>query len=293
MRRLCLLAVALLLTASGLLSAQTLQVTRSSNLRGDPSTAHQPKAHVDRGDTVERLEPQNIGGYALVRFGEIEGWIWLRNVKVIAESSPAEPVALAPLTAAAPPSALRKACPIDGKAGGSARQKATDRLKNRTGDAKPSDVVSTITLEAMLKRGNDETRFSESDAAEIVGYVEKVKAGDKETVNCSSPYPEDYDTHIELSGHPGDPSTKRVIVEITPRVRAIGAQQGEDWTTNALKADIEHRWVRVRGWMLWDYHHKGNATNTKPGGDHLWRATVWEIHPITGLVVCSGGANTC
>ena len=290
MPQLRLLALALAFCWTGVLSSQTLVVTRSSNLRADPSTDHLPKTHLNRGDTVERLEPQNIGGYGLVRFGQIEGWVWLKNVKAVPENAA---IAAAPPPPVATTNALRKACPIDGKPGGGARQIATDRLKNRTGTPQASDVVPNISLASMLKPGNDSSRFSETNAAEIVGYVDTVKSGGQETVNCDSPYPEDYDTHIELSAHPGDPSTKRVIVEITPRVRAIASQQGLDWSTNALKARIEHKWVRARGWMLWDYHHTGSAVNTKPNGAHLWRATVWEMHPITSLTVCSGAANSC
>ena len=58
-----------------------------------------------------------------------------------------------------------------------------------------------------------------------------------------------------------------------------------DWSTDALEASIEDRWVRVRGWLFWDGEHRHNAENTNPDGEQLWRRTAWEIHPVTGLEV--------
>jgi hypothetical protein len=34
-----------------------------------------------------------------------------------------------------------------------------------------------------------------------------------------------------------------------------------------------------------DEQHPHHATNTIPDGTQLWRATCWEIHPITALEV--------
>jgi hypothetical protein len=275
---------------SGPILGQTLVVTRSSNLRGDPSTKHASIAHLAQGDTVEQVEPQNIGGYFQVNYRNTEGWIWSRNVKEVAATPP--PTDSTTSSAAFPTAAHHKACPIAGE-GGTAHQVATDKLKNRTAIPTASDFDASVTLSALLHTGNDANRFSESKAGNVVAYVDTVKNGNKETVNCHSPYVEDYDTHIEISAAPGVAAKKRVIVEITPRMRIVAAQQGLDWSTNALSAALLHRWVRVKGWMLWDYHHTGNAQNTNPGGSFIWRATVWEVHPITSISACSGGSSSC
>ena len=267
-------------------SGQTLVVTRSANIREDPSVNKEPIGRLNAGDTVHRLEPQNIGGYGLVQFGQIEGWVWLRNTRVvqerISERSANEATPLLSVT-----------CSVDGDASNS-RQIAADRLKNRTKAPSVLDMDSSVTLARMLRPGKDDDRFNELKGGEIVGFVERVKPGDVETNNCHSPFPEDYDTHIELSLNPGRPPSKRVIVEVTPRVRMLTAAiSGKDWSTNTLKRTLTHKWVRVTGWMFFDYHHKGNASNTNPGGSHIWRATVWEIHPITDIRVCPGDRNTC
>jgi hypothetical protein len=164
--------------------------------------------------------------------------------------------------------------------------KAVNRLKNRYTPPGDTDIDTAVTLKAMLKLGDDTDRFDEEKGAEIVGYVYDVKPGGKETCNCGATDSELRDTHIELVPSPTlNDKTHRVIVEITPRLRAKMAEQGEDWSTDALKAAIKHKWVRVRGWLLFDVEHLGNAEHTNPGGKKIWRATVWEIHPIAEFKV--------
>jgi hypothetical protein len=64
------------------------------------------------------------------------------------------------------------------------------------------------------------------------------------------------------------------------------ASRGVDWSTRTC-ATINYlgRCVRVRGWMLFDAEHKGEAENTAPGRPRNWRATAWEIHPVTSIEV--------
>ena len=47
--------------------------------------------------------------------------------------------------------------------------------------------------------------------------------------------------------------------------------------------DLLGRWVRIRGWMLFDVEHQNQSKNTAPGRERNWRATAWEIHPITSV----------
>ena len=72
--------------------------------------------------------------------------------------------------------------------------------------------------------------------AEIVGYIFDVKIGGFESTNCHARTAEQRDTHIDLVLDPmaGSPA-QRVIVEVTPRWRAIMAAQGVDWSTRALR----------------------------------------------------------
>jgi len=162
--------------------------------------------------------------------------------------------------------------------------RALNRLKNRY--VAPQEIDPAITLAAMLESGRDTGRWKVKQGAEIVGYVFDVKVGGIESTNCHARASAQRDTHIELVLDPmaGSP-TLRVIVEVTPRWREIMAARGMDWSTRALRDRLLGRWVKVRGWMLFDVEHQNQSENTAPGRERNWRATAWEIHPITSIEV--------
>jgi len=153
----------------------------------------------------------------------------------------------------------------------------------------PRDIDPNVTLRAMVAPGDDTTRWDEKRGATIEGYVADVKVGGVESVNCHTHGPAYRDTHIELTLDPtkNDESTY-VIVEVTPQVRQEMSSKGVDWSTRTLRTSLLGRWVRVTGWLLFDVEHKPEARNTASRGAHIWRATVWEIHPITAMEVLPG-----
>ena len=166
--------------------------------------------------------------------------------------------------------------------------KALNPHKNRIDSPKATDIDKKITLAAMLKPGGDSTRFTKSVAAEITGFVYDVKVGGVETCNCHYADTVHQDTHIELVPTESDTSSKKkVIVEITPRMRkALGKMV--DWSTPTLQKTILHKWIKVKGWVLYDSEHALESWNIDPTnklGRKNWRATVWEVHPITSLEV--------
>jgi len=169
---------------------------------------------------------------------------------------------------------------------------ALNRLKNRYIAPKPEDIDPVITLAAMLAPYNDTERWKVKQAAEITGYVFDVKVGGIESTNCHASGVEQRDTHIELVLDPmaGSP-TQRVIVEVTPRWRAIMGAQGVDWSTRILRDRLLGRWIRVRGWMLFDVEHQAESENTAPGRARNWRATAWEVHPVTGIEIVPRAAR--
>ncbi len=145
-----------------------------------------------------------------------------------------------------------------------------NRLKNRYTAPQPSEINPAITMAALVAPGDDANRWSNNEAAEITGYVWNVKDE------------ADGDTHIELVPN-AEHREQKVIVEVTPRWRAIMAQRGVDWSTAALRDTLRGRWVRVRGWMLFDTDSRNASENTAPGRRRNWRWTAWEIHPITSI----------
>lgn len=162
--------------------------------------------------------------------------------------------------------------------------KNLNRLKNRFTAPTASQMNPEITLDAIVAPGNDLNRWSESQGATVTGYVIDVKPGGPETVNCHATDPPHTDTHIELALNPGDfEGIKHVIVEVTPRGRAIMAAKGKNWSTVNLRRTMMGRKVAVTGWMMVDRQHCNASENTNPGKPNNWRATCWEIHPVTGL----------
>jgi hypothetical protein len=158
-------------------------------------------------------------------------------------------------------------------------------MKNRSSSPKAKDIKPTITLDAVLATGNDTNRWSDNSAAEIEGIVFDVKPGGIESTNCRAQDLADRDTHIEIVRSLEDSGpTRRMIVEVTPRLRAMAAKRGLDWSTQALQALKGYR-VRIRGWMLFDFEHVDESENTAPKRRDNWRATAWEIHPVIDITV--------
>ena len=181
-----------------------------------------------------------------------------------------------------------KSCPEGGDAH-SARVRALNHFKRRMTAPENSDIDTSVTLTAMVAPGDDVSRWSDSHAASITGYVANVKVGGVESVNCHTHDPKYRDTHIELTLSPlHDSEGRHVIVEVTPQWRLQVSADGIDWSTQTLRRSLLGRWVRITGWLFYDEEHANASTNTARPGAHVWRATAWEIHPITKIEVLPG-----
>jgi hypothetical protein len=145
------------------------------------------------------------------------------------------------------------------------------------------DFDERATLEALLEPGDDRNRWSESRAARIEGYVVGVSQGGIEAANCYSLRRRD--THIYVARTPNAQPRERVVVEVTPRLREWAQRQGYDWSESALERALIGRWCRIEGWMLFDWEHAQESENLSPGNEQNWRATAWEIHPVTSITV--------
>lgn len=178
-------------------------------------------------------------------------------------------------------------CGMEGTAK-TANLKTLNKLKNRYTPPQDNEIDQSITLSAVLGPGDDRTRWSSSSGAEVTGYVLDVKPGGGETCNCGKTDPAHTDAHIELVVNSTDSGTQSMVVEVTPRMRAIMGNRGTDWSTRTLRRQLRGKQVIVRGWMTFDSQHANAAENTNPGGPNNWRATAWEIHPITDIQVVPG-----
>lgn len=160
-------------------------------------------------------------------------------------------------------------------------KRALNALKNRTVLPTAADVDRRLTLEAMLAPGNDRDRWQHSRAAAIEGYIVRVHDAGAESANCWSGTR--LDTHLEVALRPDALPHQRVIVEVTPPMRDWARSRGMDWSTAALSAQFTGRRARIEGWLLFDGEHDEESENTRPGHPANWRATAWELHPVTAI----------
>lgn len=157
------------------------------------------------------------------------------------------------------------------------------RLKNRTAIPQASDFNQQISLNELLIPGDDRSRWSTQQAARIQAYVVDVAYARPEATNCYLPCRRD--VHIAVANRPGAPQNEQVIIEVTPYFRAWAAQEGLNWSAPSLKAQLVGRWCEFEGWMYFDVGHVEESENTAPHHPGNWRATAWEIHPVTKFAV--------
>jgi hypothetical protein len=157
------------------------------------------------------------------------------------------------------------------------------RLKNRDEVPGPEEFDAGVSLEALLRPGEDRGRWSESRAARVEGYVVEVVEGGMEAANCFS-YRE-RDLHIHVAARPDAPRREWLVLEVTPRARRQALERGRDWSAAALREELSGRRCRFEGWLLFDREHADESENTAPGAAGNWRATAWEIHPVTRIEV--------
>ncbi len=173
-------------------------------------------------------------------------------------------------------------CPSSGLALTTARREV-HRLKNRRSFPEVSDFDSAVTLDEMLRPGVDEHRWSQTRAVRIEGYVVSVGKAGPELANCYSPGRRDI--HINLALQMNAPASEQVVVEVTPFFERLAGENGRNWSEAALQSTLVGRWCRIEGWLFFDRQHAKESRNMFKEGSDLWRATAWEIHPVTKIEV--------
>lgn len=157
------------------------------------------------------------------------------------------------------------------------------RLKNRTALPKADDFDARVTLDGLLQPGEDSSRWSTDRAARIQGEVIDVAYAGTEATNCFSPSRRDI--HIHIARHKGAAKKEQVVLEVTPHFEEWASQQGMDWSEQTLHAQLVGHWVEFEGWLYFDVGHAEDSENTAPNKPSNWRATAWEVHPITKITV--------
>jgi hypothetical protein len=147
--------------------------------------------------------------------------------------------------------------------------------------------------------------LGQAEIDRIVGYLYYAQEGGVETCNCKLTSITDIDFHLGIGFDPvlagdiargmftvttsphGTDKAKRtsIIAEMTPHYRAAFHHS---WTLPAVQA-LAGKQVMLVGQLLLDTDHNALAQNCAfPAARKAscWRASAWEIHPITRFFVC-------
>jgi hypothetical protein len=157
------------------------------------------------------------------------------------------------------------------------------RLKNRTALPHDADFDPRVTLEAILQPGDDRNRWATDRAARLQGVVIDVAYARPEATNCYNPCRRDI--HILLAMRTNAPKIEHVVLEVTPNIRDWASGQGIDWSEQTLQAQLVGHWCEFEGWLYFDAGHAEESENVTPHAPGNWRATAWEIHPITKITI--------
>jgi hypothetical protein len=177
---------------------------------------------------------------------------------------------------------LARNCPGAG-IGLTSRALNLHRLKNRTAFPEAADFDPRITLDALLQPGDDNHRWSTDRAARIQGLVIDVAYAGIEAANCYSPCRRDI--HILIANRNGAAKNEQVVLEVTPHLRTWARERGMDWSAETLHAQLVGHWCEFEGWLYFDVGHAEESEHTAKNNPSNWRATAWEIHPVTKITV--------
>jgi len=155
---------------------------------------------------------------------------------------------------------------------------------------------------------SDLANLGQGEIDAVVGYLYFAQQGGVEACNCKLKTLQNVDYHIgigfdsQLAGKiasgnfvvaTGPSSTDKakqtsIVVEATPHYRA---SFHKSWKRDAL--DAQHgKVVKVVGQLLLDNDHN-NAADTcsvpHANKSKCWRASAWELHPVTRIFICKDG----
>jgi hypothetical protein len=176
-----------------------------------------------------------------------------------------------------------------------------DKLQELTDsrDVPQGEHLSANVRKKLLNFSVNSKTISEGDLVAVTGFVAQdrdVKCGGAESVNCghkNSSGEADTgpctrtDIHVPVVENPNGIQIQSFVAEPIPQGPNV-----KIWLPPAFdKLKDDKRRILVRGGLFYDSIHIVN-TNKAPGGQPK-RFTLWEIHPITAVLVCTLSDNSC
>jgi hypothetical protein len=176
------------------------------------------------------------------------------------------------------------------RACGTAKRSDGKRLNVEKNRDEGADNVEVLTI-PQIRRPSNNDKFTAEMPVEVTGFVASVvPGGTQETCNCARS--DLQDIHINVVATPQERNNEKryVIVEFTPRWQEQFGLDNSNYKEmlKEVKKEIEGKWVLFQGWMMYDSMHVGESESTAPGRKKNWRATPWEVHPITYYEVLDG-----
>ena len=180
-------------------------------------------------------------------------------------------------------------CPADGCGG--LIDSELNRLKNRTeipGAIKPYALNQFIALKKLepqawtANKPRGDFRLLENSGISIRGYLIRVRASSAETANCLLIGKDNVDWVLSIAPKPNDIRENSVTAEITPRLRP------DNWDFEKLRElELTKSYIRITGWLLLDTVQLGRGSLSE------WRATNWEVHPVSEIEICKTTIRLC
>jgi len=183
---------------------------------------------------------------------------------------------------------------------GDSKHRTLNILKNRDAAVtKPNKIA----VQEIRDPANNTGKFTPTKQVWVTGFVASVDPGGlQETCNCKRT--DLRDVHINIVADPSEvgDKTKYVIVEFTPRwEQKFGLDDSNyDAMRTTVETQIGGKWVKFQGYMLEDFVHRKEAKDTADPATPtctdsfndpkpcVWRATTWEVHPVTAYAVVTG-----
>ena len=182
-----------------------------------------------------------------------------------------------------PPTNNFQGCPSSGDGGLNTRKNRTDSapwypvaIKNILALQWPQDIEGRPRSGWSLEDVTAIRRY-EGIPVQVEGWLAGAKQQGPESCNCHSV--NDVDNHLWIVDAPNKDRSQSVVVEVTPRLRAIHP----GWAFGRIRPLVDGKTkVRISGWLMLDQEHPDQVGKT--------RGSIWEIHPIIGFDVLRGNS---